>query len=197
MKNKWFVLAGVVLALSVLVSAAVAHRGERMRSGHGMRGMMQGLDLTEEQQEQLKGLRKDHRQEIKEIRSEGPEAMEALHEEHRAALGKILNAEQMEKMQAMRAQFGEGFRGGKMRRHRGPGRGHGAKNAFAKLDLTDEQQDEIKDLRKAHREEVGKLQKKHRQALEKLLNKEQRAELEELKDDAFYGGKQKHRRSMW
>ena len=63
--------------------------------------------------------------------------------------------------------------------------------------MTDEQQDEIKDLRKAHREEVGKLQKKHRQALEKLLNKEQRAELEELKDDAFYGGKQKHRRSMW
>ena len=32
MKNKWFVLAGVVLALSVLVSAAVAHRGERMRN---------------------------------------------------------------------------------------------------------------------------------------------------------------------
>jgi len=44
---------------------------------------------------------------------------------------------------------------------------------------------------------VGKLQKKHRKALEKLLKKEQRAELEKLKDDAFYGGKQKHRRSMW
>jgi hypothetical protein len=33
--------------------------------------------------------------------------------------------------------------------------------------------------------------------LEKLLKKEQRAELEELKDDAFYGGKKNHRRSMW
>ena len=64
MKKKWIVLAGVVLALGVLVSAAVAHRGERMRSGHGMRGMMQRLDLTEEQQEQLKDLRKEHRQEI-------------------------------------------------------------------------------------------------------------------------------------
>ena len=97
MKKKWIVLAGVVLALGVLVSAAVAHRGERMRSGHGMRGMMQGLDLTEEQQEQLKDLRKDHRQEIKEVRSEGPEAMEALHEEHRAALGKILKVSAVEK----------------------------------------------------------------------------------------------------
>ena len=49
MKRKWIVLTGVVMALGVLVSVAVAHRGERMRSGHGRRGMMQGLDLTEEQ----------------------------------------------------------------------------------------------------------------------------------------------------
>ena len=193
MKKKWIVLASVVLALGALVATAAAHRG-----GQGMRAVMQELDLTDEQRDQLKELRQAHREKMKDARGDGPEVMKGLHEEHRAALGEVLNAEQLERMQAMRADFAGGFRGGKMRGHRGMrGHGPGAKNAFAKLDLTDAQKDQLKDLRKAHRAEVGKLQKQHREALEKLLTDEQRAELAELKDEAFYGGKRRHRRGMW
>jgi Spy/CpxP family protein refolding chaperone len=204
MKKKSIVLAAVVLALGALIATAVAHRGEQMHGGRGMRALMQKLDLTDEQQEQLKEMRQIHREKLKEVWGEGPEAVKALHEEYRAALGKILNVEQLEKMEAIRVEIGEGFQGGKMRGHRGmwgrhcgPGRGHGAKNAFAKLDLTDAQKEQLKGLRETHREELDKLQKKHREALEKLLTDEQRRELEELKDEAFYGGKRRHRHPMW
>lgn len=200
MKKKWIVLAGVVLALGALVATAAAHRGGKMR-GHGPRALMEQLDLSDEQQEQLVELRSEHREQMKEARGDGAEAFKALREEHRAAVSKILNEVQREKMEALHEEFAGGFYG--MRGHRGKwghgmrGRGHGGKNGFARLDLSDEQQEQLKGLHKAHREVVGKLRQGHREAMEKLLTDEQRAQLEELKDEAFYGGKRRMRRHMW
>jgi hypothetical protein len=91
MKKKWIVLAGVVLALGALVATAAAHRGGKMR-GHGPRALMEQLDLSDEQQEQLVELRSEHREQMKEAREDGVEAFKALREEHRAAVSKILNA---------------------------------------------------------------------------------------------------------
>jgi Spy/CpxP family protein refolding chaperone len=100
MKKKWIVLAGVVLALGALVATAAAHRGGKMR-GHGPRALMEQLDLSDEQQEQLVELRSEHREQMKEARGDGAEAFKALREEHRAAVSKILNEVQREKMEAL------------------------------------------------------------------------------------------------
>jgi len=64
-------------------------------------------------------------------------------------------------------------------------------DVFARLDLSDEQKAKLKELRGEHREEAEELRSKQREEMEKLLTKEQREELEELKDEAFYGGRGK------
>jgi len=203
MKKKWIIAVCAVVALGALVSTAVAHRGERMRDGRGMQAMMQELDLNAEQREQLKELRQTLREQMRDARDNGQEAMETVREVRRQALGKILNAQQMAQMEQMgvtRPDFGKDFRGGKMGGYRGQwarGPRHGAKNAFAKLDLTEAQKDELKDLRQAHREEADKLRQAHQKSLEKVLTKDQHKQLEQLKDEAFYGGKRPHRRRMW
>lgn len=209
MKKKWIVLAGVVVALGALVATAMAHRGERMR-GHGPRAFMQQLDLTDAQKEQLKVLHEEQREKMKGLKGEefDREAIKALHEEHRAAMGEILSEEQREKMEAMRAEFADGFLAGEHRGHRGkwgrrggiwggPERGMGGgRGAFARLDLSDEQKEELKGLRQAHRGEMDTLRKAHREGMEKLLTEGQREKLEEFKDEAFYGGKRRHGH-MW
>ncbi len=70
----------------------------------------------------------------------------------------------------------------------GPRRGG---DVFAQLNLSDEQKAKLKELRGEHREEVEELRSKQREEMEELLTKEQREELEELKDEAFYGGGRK------
>ena len=172
--------------------------------GHGPRDLIQQLDLSSEQREQLKELRSEHREQMKEMWRDGPESFKALREEHHAAVSKILTEAQREKLEALRGEFAEGFFGGEMRGHRGRrghgmrgGRGHGAGNVFARLDLSSEQQEQLKGLHQAHREEVGKLKQEHHEAMEKLLTEAQREKLEALKDEAFYGGKRRQRRPMW
>ena len=81
------------------------------------------------------------------------------------------------------------------------GRGWGqrgpAQRPFAQLDLSDEQREQVRTLRQKQREEtqalakkqreaMQALAKKHHEAVEKVLTKEQRSELEEMKDEAFY-----------
>jgi len=65
----------------------------------------------------------------------------------------------------------------------------GIERTFAKLDLTDEQKEQLKELRKEQREEFYKWRRKQRQAMENILTDEQREKLEMLKDEAFYGSK--------
>ena len=66
---------------------------------------------------------------------------------------------------------------------------------LCQLDLSDAQKAQLTDLRNAQRKEMGKLRQVHREAVEKVLTAEQREKLAVLKvkDEAFYGGKHRHR----
>ena len=195
MKKKWIISAGVALALGALATVAVAERGEKMREHRqpAMR-MLEHLDLTDEQQEQLQALREKHREAMREQR----ETMAAMGKEQREALMNILTDEQQEAMKEMRSKRGKFFGrrgwGGKDRHDmRRGGKDHdmrrGGQGAFSRLDLTDEQKDQLVELRKGHRTEMRETRQKQRTALENVLTDEQRGKLEEMKDEAFYGGK--------
>lgn len=194
MKKKWIISAGVALALGALATVAIAERGEKMR-GHGILGR---LDLTDEQQEQLKALREKHQ----EARREQMEAAKAMGEQQREAVMSILTAEQQQALEEMRGRHGRFFdhpgRGhwrdskGHHIRHGGKGSHdmrRGNQGAFSRLDLSDEQKNQLKELRQAQRTEIRETRQKHRTALESVLTDEQREKLAELKDEAFYGGK--------
>ena len=195
MKKKWIISAGVALALGALATVAVAERGEKMREHRqpAMR-MLEHLDLTDEQQEQLQALREKHREAMREQR----EAMAAMGKEQREAVMNILTEEQQEAMKEMRSKrgkfFGQRGWGGKGRHDmRRGGKDHdmrrGGKGAFSRLDLTDEQKEQLVELRKGHRTEMRETRQKQRTALENVLTDEQRGKLEEMKDEAFYGGR--------
>ena len=184
MKKKWIISAGVALALGALATVAVAERGEKMREHRqpAMR-MLEHLDLTDEQQEQLQALREKHREAMREQR----EAMAAMGKEQREAVMNILTKEQQEAMKEMRSKRGKFFGrrgwGGKDRHDmRRGGKDHdmrrGGKGAFSRLDLTDEQKEQLVELRKGHRTEMRETRQKQRTALENVLTDEQRGKLE-------------------
>ena len=186
MKKKWIISAGVALALGALATVAVAERGEKMREHRQPTPWMLGrLDLTDEQKEQLQALRKEH----VEARREQREAMAAMGKEQREAVMNILTEEQQEALKEMRSKRGKFFdRRGWESKGRHDAR-RGGQGAFSRLDLTDEQKEQFKELRTEHRTEIRETRQKHRTALENVLTDEQREKLEEMKDEAFYGGR--------
>ena len=192
MKKRWIILAGVVLALGAAAAAAVAERGEKMREhGPDMSWILGRLDLTDEQREQLRALREEHR----DARREHRESMVAMGRKQREAVMGILTGEQKETLREMRGRFldrrrGMGWDRDDMRR--GGAGWHAARRGgegpFSRLDLTDEQKDRLGELRSEHRTEMRETRRSHRQALESVLTDEQREKLEAMKDEAFYGG---------
>lgn len=194
MKKKWIISAGVALALGALATVAVAERGGKMREHRqpAMR-MLEHLDLTDGQKEQLQALREKHREAMREQR----ETMAAMGKEQREAVMNILTDEQQETMKEMRSKrgkfFGQRGWGGKGRHDmRRGGKDHdmrrGGQGAFSRLDLTDEQKEQLVELRKEQRTEMRESRQKHRTAIESVLTDEQREKLEEMKDEAFYSG---------
>ena len=186
MKRKWIISAGIALALGALATVAVAERGEKRREHHQPTPWMLGrLDLTDEQKEQLQALRKEH----VEARREQREAMAAMGKEQREAVMNILTEEQQEALKEMRDRRGKFFdrRGGKGKDRHDMRRG--GQGAFSRLDLTDEQKEQFKELRQEHRTELRETRQKQRTALESVLTDEQREKLEEMKDEAFYSGR--------
>lgn len=186
MKRKWIISAGIALALGALATVAVAERGEKRREHHQPTPWMLGrLDLTDEQKEQLQALRKEH----VEARREQREAMAAMGKEQREAVMNILTEEQQETLKEMRDRRGKFFdrRGGKGKDRHDMRRG--GQGAFSRLDLTDEQKEQFKELRQEHRTELRETRQKQRTALESVLTDEQREKLEEMKDEAFYSGR--------
>ena len=195
MKKKWIISAGVALALGALATVAVAERGGKMREHRqpAMR-MLEHLDLTDGQKEQLQAVREKHREAMREQR----ETMAAMGKEQREAVMNILTDEQQETMKEMRSKrgkfFGQRGWGGKGRHDmRRGGKDHdmrrGGQGAFSRLDLTDEQKEQLAELRKEQRTEMRESRQKHRTAIESVLTDEQREKLEEMKDEAFYGGR--------
>ncbi len=181
MKKKWIISAGVALSFGVLATVAVADRDDdRKMQGpwHSMPMMSEHLDLTDEQQEQLKALREKNREAMHEHRK----AIAAMGKEQHEAVMSILTEEQQETFKEMRGKRGRGGKGRHDMRH-------GGKGAFSRLDLTDEQQGQLKELRKQQRTEIRETRQKYRTALEDVLTNEQREKLETMKDEAFYGGR--------
>ena len=194
MKKKWIISAGVALALGALATVAIAERGGKMREHRqpAMR-MLEHLDLTDEQKEQLQAVHEKHREAMRGQR----ETMAAMGKEQREAVMNILTDEQQETMKEMRSKrgkfFGQRGWGGKGRHDmRRGGKDHdmrrGGQGAFSRLDLTDEQKEQLVELRKEQRTEMRESRQKHRTALENVLTDGQREKLEEMKDEAFYGG---------
>ena len=190
MKKRWIITAGVALALGAVATVAVAERGERMREHRQGMPFLGRLDLTDEQREQLRGLREKHRK----ARREHREAMAAMAREQREAVMGILTEDQRETLGDMRGRFlerrgGMGWRGDMGRPGRGwHGASRGGRDPFSRLDLTDEQKERLGELRTEHRTEMGETRRNHRKALEGVLTDGQREKLEAMKDDAFYGG---------
>ena len=207
MKRKWIVLAGVALALGALVTVAVAEHGEKTWEYP----MLGHLDLNDEQKEQLQKLHEEQREamaaireQLQKLREKHVEALREQREEYRKAMENILTDEQRaslrpylmwapnipehillgEHLESIKGSIGDIRESieywGNMR---------GIERAFAKLDLTDEQKEQLKDLHKAQREEFHKWRQKQRKAMENILTDEQREKLEMLKDEAFYGSK--------
>ncbi len=197
MKKKWIYIAVTALVVGGAVATAVAHKDGS--GSHGPWAMMNELGLSDEQKSEFKALRAEQREAMEALRDgdEKPdhEAMQAVFAKHRKAMAAILTPEQREKMEAMHGKGGMhgkghhgkgGMHGGKGHHGEmgGPGRGG---HALAMLDLSDEQKEQIKKLRKKQHEKMKEMRKKHHEAVEKVLTKEQRAKLAELKDEAFYG----------
>lgn len=205
MKKRWIIAGGIALTLGAAATVAVAERGEKRMREHGpLRArILERLDLTDDQQEQLQEMRAKHQK----ARREQRESMVAMGREQREAVMGILTEEQQETLKEMRGRFLD-RRGGMGRDRwdmRGGGKGkdrwdmrrggkgwHDAprsgRDPFSSLDLTDEQKDRLGELRTEHRTEMRETRQNHRKALEGVLTGEQRDKLETMKDEAFYGG---------
>ena len=210
MKRKWIVLASVALVLGALVTVAGAEHGEKTWA-HAL-PMLGHLDLTDEQKEQLQKLREEQREamaamreRLKELREKHVEVLREQREEYRKALEDILTDEQRANLRPhiemwapsipehiLLGEHLESIKGsiGDIRESIESWNDmRGIERTFAKLDLTDEQKEQLKKLRKEQSEEFYKWRRKQRQAMENILTDEQREKLEMLKDEAFYGSK--------
>lgn len=85
------ILAAAVLPLTLGTTAALAYGGhgwDKEGDGHcgdrGERGIWKQLDLTAEQQAQLKEMREAGREEMRANRGQSHDAMKALHAQERA-----------------------------------------------------------------------------------------------------------------
>lgn len=203
MNNKWMHL--LVALFSIAAAAGVDARPDRGQRGEAM---MDALGLSDEQRMHIEKLREAHREEMRALRMSGarpdPQAMERLFDVHQRQIAETLTPEQREQMERLRLERGH-RRGGperSMMGRRGDRRPRdptmrGSGKPFAQLDLSEEQSvkldalmesqhEEMQALVKEHREAMQALIRAHREAMESVLTKAQRAELEEIKDDAFY-----------
>ena len=196
MSSRTYVSSAVALAALLVASAASAQGGpgRRGRGGHGMgQGprVMQQLDLSEDQQAQIRQLRSEAREEssaaredLRQLRGELQQLWQADQPDPSAILAKqgqmdalrsvvrarrtelrmdiqgILTSEQRARMAELRAERraargGEGRMGrrGHGRGHGGPGMGgRGMRGMAERLDLSAEQQSQIRALRQQARQ---------------------------------------------
>lgn len=132
MKNFLSILALILLFAAGTAIAQPGRGGHRnadpeQQATHMTARMTEQLGLSEAQQTEVKAINLAFAEKMKaQHANPGPEAMDALRTEHRAALAKVLNSEQLEKLDALRPE-GPG-------RHRGF-RSHGPKDPEARQAL--------------------------------------------------------------
>ncbi len=205
-------LASVFLLMALISLAFLSDTAAQSRDGKGSKsGIWEALDLSEDQQQQLKELHsrmRDSKEQFKE-RGERPtkEEIEALNSEYKEGLAAILNSDQLAKFEEMKAE-GRGHGP----RRRGGSKGGPMMHALKKLDLSDEQWASIKELHQARRAEMEQykasgqrptreeMQARHqamRVSIEAILTPEQLSLLGEMKASSRgrgeNGGHRRHR----
>ena len=182
MRTRRFAIAALVVAVAGLSATEAQGRGGRGH-GRGQKGMcpqvdgqelgqrggqrgaiLEQLDLSDTQKEQLQALREEHRTEMQTMRQGGEldrESMQAIREEHRDAIQSLLTDEQKASLEEMRAQRGDMAHG-----PRGP------RGFLRGADLTDAQKAELQELRESgdmDREAFRALREEHRKAAEAIV----------------------------
>ena len=164
----------IIPALLILgTGVAVQFADGQPRGGRPGR-LADALELTEDQRTQLAQLREQHREAVHETmegiraqveagdltREEAREQARTAREARRDDLDEILTPEQLQRLDELRAarqerDDGERKRSGpRMGYRRHPGRGHGPGHLIEALDLSGDQQAQLKALREQHRESV-------------------------------------------
>ncbi len=157
-------LAVALLGLG-LAFGATAHAGDEQRGKRGhdpVARMAQSLDLSVEQQQDIRLLMQSHREWVRgNLRdADGnwePGAREAMRDARAALHDEIrlrLSPEQQARLDELRADRRGHYRGG---RHGKRGKGHARRGmgaAYAQLDLSDAQRTEIRALMRNHREQM-------------------------------------------
>ena len=168
-----------------------AQRGPRGEIG----AFAQELNLTENQRAALQSMREDMRERMDDIRTqvqagdlgreEARSQAQAIREEMRPERQSIFTAEQLQLIEAHRAEVHEA-------REARPGAGGGP---LGQLDLTDAQKEQLQSMREGHhnaaqalresgeatREDFEQLRDQHREQVGSVLTDEQRQQLEELR----------------
>lgn len=193
-------LAAVVMVTGLFAgSEALAQRGPKhhepgQRLDRHLQMMDERLDLTDEQETQIRALLEEHAAEMRawrddddsrdERRAHRHESMTALREEVHA----LLTEEQAEKLKAMHERLQD------------RPRDHRKANRFEELNLSDAQKEQLRELRETQRAEIKEWREanpeatredwrermrsqaeEHRAAMAEILTDEQRQQLEELR----------------
>ncbi len=170
-----------------------------MHGKPGMEKMKQELNLTEAQQKEMKTLQESFRAKMKDLMDnekitvkEQRDRRYKLGQEHRAAMQQVLTDEQKQKMTAMRDEQAK-----KMQERQG----RHFEEAAADLKLTDNQQEQIKQLHEKHmaavksvRDNEGldrtarettlkNLMEQHKAAIKKVLSKDQFEQWEKMRKE--------------
>lgn len=170
------------------------HPGEPGRKGMGkerrpmrIEGMFKKLNLTEAQQEQLKKLREETRDKLK--AAEDPQAKHEILRDQMDKIRDILTEEQLEKFKEFhKGRGGKGMQGpgGKQGRRGKMGKPGEGPHLFLKgLKLTDEQKEQLEDIREkygdklrdADPEERREIAQEMREEIRSILTDEQKEQL--------------------
>jgi Spy/CpxP family protein refolding chaperone len=180
-------VAGLLFATS---TDALAQRGQQ-DPDRMLDRMQERLELTEEQTQQVRELMEAHRAERAELMASlgsdrrnwrNNEEVAAMRERHFAQMESILTPEQTEKHRSMRGQMmqrtdrpGRGMRGA-------PGPGANIERMQERLNLTEEQVAQMRELMAEQREARTKDREAFRQQMSEILTEEQRAQMQEMRD---------------
>jgi Spy/CpxP family protein refolding chaperone len=141
--------------------------------------MDEKLDLSDEQVKEVRGILENAHAEASAWHEDNPEAARkdrrAFRDEHRAAtkeaIGNILTDDQKAQFDSLKDGRGRRGRG----RHRGARRAHRDGKILHRLDLSDEQKEQLKTLRKEHREAM-------KASLTEILTEKQMAKFTEMRE---------------
>lgn len=191
-------VAGAALLVLIMMTAgtgdAFAQRGAPADADRMISRLQAQLELTDAQVDELRPILQAHAQQRSEMMRQAREARTPLRDnpefmqlrqQHREQVEAVLTTEQIEAYREMprlyqnRNDRRPGMRGGQG--VRGPAAGFD--RMFERLNLTEEQQAQMRDLMTRQREQRGQTQSNFREQMSEILTDEQRAEWESMRTE--------------